>query len=748
MRKFYMAFLSTILAAGAVSLPLLASTTSAFAASPRTTAPIGTQLARLKAHAQPHAQPHGSVVSGVFFSPSSSVGGGSATWTIGLTTSASGALGSGTGTITIVAPTTTTFPSAAGDYSVNGTTVLVAPTTTAGTGTVIITTPVAVADSTAIPVVIVGVTNPAAASYPNTAFSVSTSADATPLNPAGGLNFGSVVSSVFFSPSSPVGGGSATWTIGLKTSASGALGSGTGTITIDAPTTTTFPSAAGDYSVNGTTVLVAPTTTAGTGTVIITTPVAVADSTAIPVVIVGVTNPAAASYLNTAFSVSTSADTAANPGSGQAFSVGSVNTTTGLGLSLTSVAYGSEASETFSVSVTGQVGEGYPEGTVAVYNSSTELCFATLYVISSDSSSATCSLAATQLATGPYSDVFATYTPGIPSSNLGYTYTTSTSYPVQAFSVGSVNTTTGLGLSLTSVAYGSEASETFTVSVTGQVGEGYPEGTVAVYNSTTELCIATLTFVSSYSSSATCSLAATQLAPASYSDVFATYTPGIPSSNLGYTYTTSTSYPVQAFSVIKYSTETTTTSLKLSAAQVTYGDEQVEQLSVSVSPQYAGTTPTGTVTISGANCQITLSSGKGSCTLPAAYFNAGNRQMVATYNGSSDFRHSASAKETITIATETTTTSLKLSAAQVTYGDEQVEQLSVSVSPQYAGTTPTGTVTISGANCQITLSSGKGSCTLPLAYFNVGNRKMVATYLGSSNFRHSASATQTIVIVK
>src|ERR1017187_6195723 len=133
MHKFRMAHVSAILAAGAVSLLLLASTTSAFAASPRTTAPIATQLARLKAHAQPHAQPHGSVVSGVFFSPSSSVGGGSATWTIGLKTSASGALGSGTGTIMIIAPTTTTFPSAAGDYSVNGTTVLVAPTTTAGT---------------------------------------------------------------------------------------------------------------------------------------------------------------------------------------------------------------------------------------------------------------------------------------------------------------------------------------------------------------------------------------------------------------------------------------------------------------------------------------------------------------------------------------------------------------------------------------------------------------------------------------
>jgi hypothetical protein len=158
--------------------------------------------------------------------------------------------------------------------------------------------------------------------------------------------------------------------------------------------------------------------------------------------------------------------------------------------------------------------------------------------------------------------------------------------------------------------------------------------------------------------------------------------------------------------------------------------------------------PTGTVTISGANCQLTLSSGKGSCTLAATYFNAGNRQMVATYNGSSNFRRSASAKITLAVTTETTTTSLKLSAAQVTYGDEQAEQLSVSVSPQYAGTMPTGTVTISGANCQITLSSGKGSCTLPATYFNAGNRKMVATYLGSSNFRHSASAKVTIAVVK
>jgi hypothetical protein len=39
-------------------------------------------------------------------------------------------------------------------------------------------------------------------------------------------------------------------------------------------------------------------------------------------------------------------------------------------------------------------------------------------------------------------------------------------------------------------------------------------------------------------------------------------------------------------------------------------------------------------------------------------------------------------------------TALKLSAAVVTYGDEGVEHLAVTVSPQHSGTTPTGTMTI------------------------------------------------------
>ena len=80
------------------------------------------------------------------------------------------------------------------------------------------------------------------------------------------------------------------------------------------------------------------------------------------------------------------------------------------------------------------------------------------------------------------------------------------------------------------------------------------------------------------------------------------------------------------------------TVLTLSATKVTYGDEQVEQLSLTVSPEFAGPTPTGKVSISESKttlCVITLSSGKGSCSLSAKEIKtAGTYRLVATYGGS------------------------------------------------------------------------------------------------------------------
>ena len=296
----------------------------------------------------------------------------------------------------------------------------------------------------------------------------------------------------------------------------------------------------------------------------------------------------------------------------QAFSVIPA-TTTGLGLSLTSVAYGSETSEIFTVTVTGQSGDGYPEGTVTVYNSSTELCSATLNPGTGDVASVTCALTASELAAGNYDNVFATYSPGSPSSSgPSYAYGTSSSTPVQAFSVSSATTTTGLGLSLASVAYGYETSEIFTVTVTGQSGDGYPEGAVAVHNSSTELCSATLNPGTGDVASVTCALTASELAAGDYDDVFATYSPGSPSSSdPSYTYGTSSSTPVQAFSV---GSAMTATGLGLSLTSVAYGSETSEIFTVTVTGQSGDGYPEGTVTVYNSStelCSATLNPGTG-----------------------------------------------------------------------------------------------------------------------------------------
>ena len=199
---------------------------------------------------------------------------------------------------------------------------------------------------------------------------------------------------------------------------------------------------------------------------------------------------------------------------------------------------------------------------------------------------------------------------------------------------------------------------------------------------------------------------------------------------------------------------TSKTALNPSAANVTYGHEQVEHLSVTVSPEFAGSTPTGTVTVKESTttlCVITLSASKGSCTLSARKLQVGTYSLVATYGGSADFSGSTSAKETLTIAKATSKTALTLSAAELAYGDEGVEHLSVAVSPQYSGSTPAGTVTVKESAttlCLVTLSAAKGSCTLSAKKLQVGTYSLVATYGGSADFAGSTSAKEALTVVK
>jgi Bacterial Ig-like domain (group 3) len=184
--------------------------------------------------------------------------------------------------------------------------------------------------------------------------------------------------------------------------------------------------------------------------------------------------------------------------------------------------------------------------------------------------------------------------------------------------------------------------------------------------------------------------------------------------------------------------------LSLSAAKATYGNEKVEKLSVTVAPAPR----TGVVTISFGTttvCSINLSAGKGSCSLSKAQLAAGTYSLVATYAGTQ------SAQKLLIVAKAASKTTLKLSATEVTYGHEQVEKLSVTVAGQSKGLVPTGTVTITESSttiCTISLTLGKGSCTLSATQLAAGRYSIIATYAASADFVGSASTRSALTVLR
>ena len=286
--------------------------------------------------------------------------------------------------------------------------------------------------------------------------------------------------------------------------------------------------------------------------------------------------PGGPSSSNADFTYTTSTSTPA-----QSFTVNpaSESTTTSLNAVTSPVTYGAEGTETFSGTMTGQSGDGNPEGTVDVYYgtpTATQLCQSTLTASGANAATFSCALTASQLTVGTYTSVDAVFTPGGPSSsNLDFTYTASTSTPTRSFTVNpaSESTTTSLTAVTSPVTYGAETTETFSGTVTGQSGDGYPEGTVSVQSGTTVLCSETLPAGSTDVATFSCSPTSDTVLGASTTPypVTATFTPGgTSSSNADFTYTTSTSTPAQSLTVNPES-ESTTTSLNAVTSPVTYG---------------------------------------------------------------------------------------------------------------------------------------------------------------------------------
>ena len=287
-------------------------------------------------------------------------------------------------------------------------------------------------------------------------------------------------------------------------------------------------------------------------------------------------------------------------------------------------------------------------------------------------------------------------------------------------------------LSETQLTYGNEQVEHVSVTVSSQGASSMPSGTVRIGESRVTLCTITLS-----SGAGSCDLGATQLSAGRYR-IVAAYRGGK---------SIARSVAPASLTVVKAATST---AFKLSATTLAYGDEQAENMTVTVSPQYPGPAPTGTVTIRGSSvllCTITLTAGSGSCSLPATQLALGTHTIFATYHGNRSLARSIIGAS-LTVVRPPSRTTLWLSKTTISYGDEQVENLSVTVSSQYAGSTPTGTVNLSQSGitlCTVTLITGTGSCTLGATQLGVGNFHIVAAYRGDDMFASSVTGARLLV---
>ena len=160
---------------------------------------------------------------------------------------------------------------------------------------------------------------------------------------------------------------------------------------------------------------------------------------------------------------------------------------------------------------------------------------------------------------------------------------------------------------------------------------------------------------------------------------------------------------------------------------------------VSVTVGGSGPTPTGVVSITGAdnNCSILLAGGTGSCSV--VFTTVGSKTLTATYSGDGNFAPSSTnASHTVSQASTSTTIT-----AETPDPSNPGQAVLVSFSVTGGGVTPTGTVAVTGAdvNCTITLSGGSGSCNV--VFNTIGTKTITATYSGDSNYLGSFNTITT-----
>ena len=312
------------------------------------------------------------------------------------------------------------------------------------------------------------------------------------------------------------------------------------------------------------------------------------------------------------------------------------------------------------------------------------------------------------VATGTCSITFTT--PGTKSLTATYAgdanFNGSTSTPATPHTVNKADTTTTISSDLPDP---SAVGEAVTINYSAAAvapGAGTPTGNVTVSDGA-DSCTGTV-------AAGTCSITFT--------------TPGVKSLAASYAgdvnFNGSVSTPPTDHTVNPAGPASTITTITSHLPEPSVVDQTV---AVSVSVTGAGGTPTGTVAISGAssNCTITLSSGSGSCNV--VFNTVGTMTLTATYSGDSNYAGSSDTKSH-TVAPIPTRSSTTVITGDVPDPSTPGQQVVVSVSVSGTGPIPTGTVEITGAdsNCTITLANGTGSCNV---VFNTAGPKTSQSHL-------------------
>jgi hypothetical protein len=402
-------------------------------------------------------------------------------------------------------------------------------------------------------------------------------------------------------------------------------------------------------------------------------------------------------------------------GGGTTLSVAQASTSVSAGATPSSSLIGQSVTYSATVADTTSGSSGVPTGTVTFNVGATVLCTATL-AAGSGSCTATNAPAGSDTVTAAYH--------GDPNFAAS-TGSTSVSVNLLASSTALVVTP-----SANPSVYGQ--SVTYQVSVTdGSAGTtGTPTGSVTIAAGTKVLCTKPLS-----AGAASCS---SVNAPAGSDAIIATYLGDAKFA----TSTTSQSLTVAAATTTTTATATPATSPDAYGQNVTYSSTVTNTSSGST------LTPNGSVTFTVGTakmCTATLnSSGQGSCTSNKAAVGSGT--VTASYAGNTSFGASTGTTA-LTVSQDSTATGVTTNPTSATSGQSVSYQATVTNTTSGSTAAPTGSVTFTSGTvtlCTATVQAN-GTATCSSTKAPKGTDTITATYKGSTNFLPSSGTTQLTV---